>query len=154
MIFFNIFLLPLIFKTDKSISFILIERFLVMLKLLLVGAGGFFGSISRYMVSIGMQRLVARMWLPYGTMAVNIVGCFLIGLIGGLTDTRQIISVETRLLLMVGFLGGFTTFSSFEYELLALARNREFAALLVNLALQLTLGFGAVWLGYALAKPA
>lgn len=123
-----------------------------MLKILLVGTGGFFGSISRYLVSIGIQQVVKYSWLPYGTITVNILGCFLIGLLGGLAEVRQMISVETRLLLMVGFLGGFTTFSSFEFELFALARNSELLALLVNLSIQLIFGFGAVWLGHALAK--
>ena len=123
-----------------------------MLNILLVGLGGFCGSISRYLVSIGIQRIISHSWLPYGTLTVNILGCLLIGVLGGLADMRQIISVETRLLLMVGFLGGFTTFSSFEFELFALARNSEFGALLVNFSLQLVLGFGAVWLGYTLAK--
>ncbi len=123
-----------------------------MIKILLVGVGGFCGSILRYLVSIGIQRMVSHTWLPYGTMAVNILGCLLIGLLAGLDEARQVLSIETRLLLMVGFLGGFTTFSSFEFELFALARNSEFLALAVNLGLQLTLGFGAVWLGYTLAK--
>jgi fluoride exporter len=123
-----------------------------MLKILLVGIGGFFGSILRYLVSVGIQRIVSHTWLPYGTMTVNILGCLLIGFLGGLAEVRQIISIETRLLLMVGFLGGFTTFSSFEFELFALARNSEFPALLVNLGIQLLCGFGAVWLGHALAK--
>jgi CrcB protein len=123
-----------------------------MIKLLLVGIGGFCGSISRYLVSIGIQRVVSHTWLPYGTMAVNILGCLLIGLLAGLDEARQFLSIETRLLLIVGFLGGFTTFSSFEFELFALARNSEFTALIVNLALQLGLGFSAVWLGYTLAQ--
>ena len=76
----------------------------------------------------------------------------MIGLVSGLAEVRQMISVETRLLLMVGFLGGFTTFSSFEFELFALARNSEFLALLVNLGIQLIFGFGADWLGHSLAK--
>jgi CrcB protein len=123
-----------------------------MLKILLVGAGGFCGSISRYVVSIGIQRVVVNAWLPYGTMAVNILGCFFIGFLSGLADVRQIISLETRLLLMVGFLGGFTTFSSFELEMFSLARNSEFLTLLVNLGLQIVGGFGAVWLGHALPR--
>ncbi len=123
-----------------------------MLKILLVGLGGFCGSISRYLVSLGIQRIISHTWLPYGTIMVNILGCLLIGVLGGFADMRQIISVETRLLLIVGFLGGFTTFSSFEFELFALARNSEFGAFVVNLALQLVAGFGAVWVGYSLAK--
>ena len=123
-----------------------------MLKLLLVGAGGFFGSILRYLVSIGLQQVVKQAWIPYGTMTVNILGCLLIGVLGGLAEIRQTISIETRLLLMVGFLGGFTTFSSFEFELFALSRNSEFLALLVNLSIQLIFGFGAVWLGHTLSK--
>lgn len=123
-----------------------------MLKLLLVGFGGFCGSISRYLVSIGIRSVVSHSWLPYGTIAVNVLGCFLIGLLSGLAEVRQIISIETRLLLMVGFLGGFTTFSSFEFELFVLARNSEFPVLLVNLSIQLLCGFGAVWLGHMVAK--
>ena len=123
-----------------------------MLKLLLVGAGGFLGSISRYALGGWVHRLLPGARFPYGTLAVNAVGCLLIGLLAGLADSRGVLSPEARLFLLIGFLGGFTTFSTFGYETLALARDAETLRALANVALHLGAGLGAVWLGYALGE--
>lgn len=124
----------------------------MMIKLLLVGSGGFLGSISRYLVSGVLYRMLEKPVFPYGTLAVNIIGCLLIGLLGGLSEQRQILSAEVRLLLMVGFLGGFTTFSTFGYELFIFARDGQILNALMNMALHVILGFVAVWLGFVISR--
>ena len=81
--------------------------------------------------------------LPYGTCAVNIIGC-----LAGLTDFRQLLGPSQRVFLMIGVLGGFTTFSTFAYETFELAQYRELARAFANVAAQVVVGFGAAALGY------
>jgi len=91
----------------------------------LVGIGGFIGSVSRYY----SQQIVSKFFpstLPYGTLTVNIVGCFLIGVIYALSEEGNILTPEWRLFLATGFCGGFTTFSTFSYESIKLIQDREF----------------------------
>lgn len=123
-----------------------------MIKLLMVGMGGFAGSICRYIVSGLSQRLFDDPFFPYGTLTVNVAGCLLIGLLGGLSETRHLFTPEIRALILIGFLGGFTTFSTFGYEIFTIARDGLFVAALTNLILHLVLGFTAVWLGFSLSK--
>ena len=123
-----------------------------MIKILMAGLGGFAGSVCRYGVSTLSQRLFHDPFFPYGTLTVNVIGCLLIGFLSGLAEARQIFSPEIRVLLLVGFLGGFTTFSTFGYEIFAAARDGQFFSALVNLLLHLVLGFGSVWLGFSLTK--
>lgn len=119
-----------------------------MLEILLVGAGGFVGSVFRYLVSQGVQRAFSEPWLPYGTLGVNVAGCFAIGLLAGLADSRQVLAPEARLVLMVGLLGGFTTYSTFAYDTLALLRNGGIAAAAAYVMLHIVVGVAAVWLGH------
>jgi fluoride exporter len=116
-------------------------------KILLIGAGGFVGSILRYLVSGYAQQLSKSATFPYGTLAVNIIGCFLIGFLSHLADTRGVFTPETHALVFVGLLGGFTTFSTFSNESMNLFRNGETFFALGNAGIHLVLGFGAVWLG-------
>jgi fluoride exporter len=122
--------------------------------LLLVGSGGFLGSVSRYLVGGWVHRLLGVATFPVGTLAVNVIGCFVIGFLGGLAEARQMLTPEGRLFLMLGFLGGFTTFSSFGYETLSLARGGEGVRALVNVALHLVLGLTAVVAGQQLSRLA
>ena len=117
-----------------------------------VGIGGFAGSVARYWLSGLVYRWLDSTWLPWGTLAVNILGCLLIGLLAGLADVRQLLSAQSRLLLMVGFLGGFTTFSTFGYELFTVAREGQVGLALLNMGLHIVLGVAAVWLGYGAAR--
>lgn len=121
-------------------------------KILLAGAGGFAGAISRYIITEVSYRLFENPYFPYGTLAANIIGCFFIGLLGGISETRQIFSPEIRALIFIGFLGGFTTFSTFGYEIFNFARDGQMVQALVNLSVHLILGFGAVWLGFSISK--
>jgi CrcB protein len=116
-------------------------------QLLLIGLGGFVGSIARFLVS----RLNTRIdWLsiPLGTLTVNVVGSFLIGFLIGISEKSPILTVELRMFLMVGLCGGFTTFSSFTGENLMLMRNGQFLTLFLYTGLSILLGFTAVYLGY------
>jgi CrcB protein len=117
--------------------------------ILLAGLGGFIGSAGRYLIGGWVHRLVPLTTFPIGTLFVNASGCFLIGLLGGLIEVRQMFGPDLRVFLLIGVLGGFTTFSSFAYETLALTRDAELARALLNIAAQMILGLGAAWLGYA-----
>ena len=121
-------------------------------QMILVGLGGFFGSGLRFALGGWVQRLFPYSQMPLGTMTVNIVGCLLIGFLGGLAEQRQLLDTGLRLFLLVGVLGGFTTFSTFAYESLALAEDSLYLKMLVNIIGQVTLGFSAAWLGLVAAR--
>ena len=120
--------------------------------LMIVGVGGFFGSILRYLISGLASRLPLAVSFPVGTLVVNILGCLLIGFLGGLVELRQMFSPEIRLLIFIGVLGGLTTFSTFGNESFLLLRQGQFLFLFLNIILQIGLGLFSVWLGYALSK--
>lgn len=123
-----------------------------MLKILLfIGSGSFLGGIARYLLSRSIQNTVITSF-PLGTFWVNITGCFLIGLIYGLSDRGTPISNELRLFLAVGFCGGFTTFSTFSNENLALLRDGSFLYFSLYAGLSVFLGLLATFGGHALTK--
>lgn len=115
--------------------------------LLIIGSGGFIGSIARYLVS-QLNLSVNFLSVPAGTLAVNTAGCFLIGFLTGVADKSMLLTAEWRLFLMVGICGGFTTFSAFANENLMLLHNGQVAAVILYTALSIFLGFLAVYLGY------
>ena len=118
-----------------------------MKQILLVGIGGFIGSIARFLVS--KLNLYWNLFsIPFGTLTVNVLGSFIIGFIVGVSAKSEIITPGIRLFLMVGICGGFTTFSSFTLENLTLMQNGQFASVLVYTGLSIFLGFLAVYLGY------
>ncbi len=118
-------------------------------KIFLVGIGGAVGSILRFLVS-GWVQSVSGVSFPFGTLAVNVLGCFVIGVLSYLADVRGVLTPEMRALLVIGVLGGFTTFSSFGNETMALVRDGEMGYAFANVALSLLLGLGAVYLGRTL----
>lgn len=118
----------------------------------LVGLGGAIGSILRFLVSGWVHSAMPFGTFPYGTLAVNVLGCLAIGLLGGIGDVRQALDPAQRLFLLIGVLGGFTTFSSFAYETLSLTRDAEVARAFANVLAQTTLGLGAAWIGYTVAR--
>lgn len=118
-----------------------------MSKLLVIGLGGFIGSVLRYLVSGYVQQISKSIEFPYGTLAVNVSGCFIIGLLSYLADTHGVFSAEARAFVFIGILGGFTTFSTFGNETLNLLREGESFPALVNVGAHILLGLGAVWLG-------
>jgi len=115
--------------------------------ILLVGAGGFMGSILRYLVSGYIQQSTKSIDFPYGTLAVNLIGCFVIGFLAQLAEARGMFTSESRSFVFVGILGGFTTFSSFGNETLNLARDSQLMNALANVGANVILGLFAVWLG-------
>lgn len=116
-------------------------------KLLLVGCGGFIGSVLRYAISGFVHHWIKRDDLPFGTLVVNVVGCLFIGLLSQLAEARSALTPETRAFVIIGILGGFTTYSSFANETVNLGRDGQATFALGNIAAQLILGLGAVWLG-------
>ena len=112
--------------------------------ILYVALGGMLGSVGRFLTSELMRRWAPKSAVPLGTLAVNVIGCFVIGwlLLG-----RKSIGEDMRLFLVVGVLGGFTTFSAFGYETLGLFQEDKRFAAFANIAANMVLGLGAVWLG-------
>jgi fluoride exporter len=122
-----------------------------MLNIFLVGLGGAFGSIARYLVSGWVQTAAKNPVFPFGTLAVNLAGCLVIGFLAQLAESRGVFTPETRALVFVGVLGGFTTFSSFGNETLNLVRGGELWNGLANVGANVVIGLFAVWLGRNLA---
>jgi CrcB protein len=119
--------------------------------LLIIGSGGFIGSVARYLVS-QLNLTVSFHSIPVGTLLVNITGCLVIGFLTGIAEKSLILTPEWRLFLMVGLCGGFTTFSAFANENLMLIHNGQMMAVLLYTGLSIFLGFVAVYLGYILTK--
>lgn len=121
-----------------------------MLKYLLIAAGGGLGALARYVAgSAIMERFGGR--FPLGTMLVNISGSFLIGLLMSLLSGSQRFGPNWRLFLVVGILGGYTTFSSFEWETFTTMRDGGYWMAALNVVGSVALGLVAVWLGAMLA---
>jgi len=118
---------------------------------LVVGAGGFLGASLRYVLGGLVHRVVAPEF-PWATFLINVCGCFLIGVLAILAEERGPIGPGGRLFWLVGVLGGFTTFSTFGYETLSLAREGSHGLALANAAGQVVLGLVAVWAGVAVAR--
>jgi len=119
--------------------------------LLLIGSGSFLGGIARYLLSRGIQNSVITSF-PLGTFWVNIIGCFLIGLIYGFSDRGTLANNEMRLFLAVGFCGGFTTFSTFSNENMALLRDGSILYFSLYAGLSVFLGLLATFGGHELTK--
>jgi CrcB protein len=120
-------------------------------KILVIGLGGFLGSVARYLAA----QWIGQNWgrnFPLGTFLVNVSGCFLIGLLMTLFTERFMVSPHWRLFFVVGFLGAYTTFSTFEYETGELLKDGELLIALLNIALSVIIGFIALKTGEALAK--
>lgn len=118
--------------------------------LLLVGLGGAAGAVSRYLVSGWVQGWLRQTTFPYGTLAVNLTGSFLIGLLFTLAGERGWLSPDARLLAMIGFLGAYTTFSTFSVETVLLLRTGEIARALLNVGANNLFCLLGAWLGLSL----
>ncbi len=116
----------------------------------LVGSGGFAGAVFRYGLSGLVHRKIPLSTFPYGTLAVNLLGCLLIGVFAGLVESRQLFGPEFRRFALIGLLGGFTTWSTFGYETFAMLRDAEYLRAAGNVGVHLVLGLVLVWLGYSL----
>lgn len=119
---------------------------------LLVGFGGALGAIARHGAGVLTNRVIGSP-MPYATALVNVIGCAVIGaLAGGIAGGHIRMTPEARVFVFVGILGGFTTFSSFGLDTLTLFIEGRVSHALVNVAVQVGLGLGAVFVGYTLAK--
>lgn len=123
-----------------------------MRNVLIIGAGGAIGAVLRYLVVLSTQVFKDKVPVPLGTLLVNVIGCLLIGVLATLAENGQVLTAEHRNFLIVGILGAFTTFSTFGYESVVLLKNGSQFNFFANLALQLILGFSAVWAGMNLAR--
>lgn len=120
-------------------------------RFLLVGIGGFVGAVLRYGAGGAIQQLSRNFLFPIGTLAVNVLGCLVIGFLSQLVEEHGAFTTETRTLIFAGILGGFTTFSTFGNETMILLRDSQNLLALGNVTAHLVLGIGAVWLGRTLA---
>ncbi|GAB1471388.1 fluoride efflux transporter CrcB [Chloroflexota bacterium] len=118
-----------------------------MTNILLVGAGGFLGAVLRYLLGGYVQQSAHRLDFPFGTLAVNIIGCFVIGLLAQFGEKYGMFSDESRAFLVIGVLGGFTTFSSFGNDTVNLIRQDFVMNAIANVGANVILGLLAVWLG-------
>jgi fluoride exporter len=119
--------------------------------LILVGAGGFFGAIARYLVDGWVSRLTGA-GLPWGTLVINVSGSFALGFLFALTIDRGVLPAEIRAPLMIGFIGAYTTFSTWMLESWRLVETGDLAAAVANLAGSVGLGLVAVVLGLAVGR--
>jgi len=122
-----------------------------LLNILLIAAGGAIGSVARYLLSTFVLRISGSLF-PFGTFAVNLLGCIVFGLIAGAADQRVPLGSAPRAFLLVGLLGGFTTFSSYAFESFWLLRDGHLAAASFNIVGQVVLGLSGVAIGFALAR--
>jgi CrcB protein len=120
-------------------------------QLIMIAAGGAAGSLLRFMLSTGVHRVAGRDF-PYGTLSVNIIGSLLMGMLYILLIERASVGVEWRALLLIGFLGAFTTFSTFSIETLNLLENGELIKAGTNVLLSVSLCLLAAWTGVILGR--
>ena len=121
------------------------------IRLAIIGAGGFVGAIRRDLVSGWVQYRSGSLIFPFGTMSVNMIGCLVIGFMTWLVESRSMFSPELRSFVLIGLLGAFTTFSTFGNETLGLIRDNRIDLALINGGFQVIVGVGMVWLGRILA---
>ncbi len=122
-----------------------------MLKIIIVGLGGFIGAVSRYLIS-GYVHQILKTEYPVGTVVVNALGCFTLGLIMYLVQNNQMFSSHFRLFMTIGVLGAMTTFSTFGYETFNLLVSTEYKLALYNIIGNVVIGILAVWSGYVMLR--
>lgn len=119
--------------------------------ILIVGTGGFIGSVLRYLVQFFVEKGLSSTF-PLGTLVANIAGSFIIGIVFALAEKGNLMSSEWRMFLAVGICGGFTTFSSFAYNNFTMLKENAFGQFFINVGGSLFLGILAVYLGMILIR--
>lgn len=119
--------------------------------IMIVGVGGFIGSVARFLISRYFQENIASVF-PWSTLIVNITGSLLIGIIFGISEKSELLSAEIRLFLAVGICGGFTTFSTFSNDAFILMRNQEWLRFVLYSSFSFFLGLMAVYAGRLFTK--
>ena len=122
-----------------------------MQKTIFIGLAGLTGTLLRYWLAEFVARRHGETF-PWGTMAVNLLGCFLAGAIFHFTEERSVLSAEARTIILIGLLGGLTTFSSYGLQTFALLRDGAFGLAVLNIAASNLLGLGMVWVGYTIFR--
>jgi len=122
-----------------------------MQKTILIGLAGLVGTLLRYWLSGFVARQYGETF-PWGTMAVNLIGCLVTGMVFYLTEERFLINPAVRTVILIGLLGGFTTFSSYGLQTFTLLRDGEFGLATLNVAVSNVFGLLMVWVGYVLGK--
>jgi len=122
-----------------------------MQKTILIAVAGLLGTLLRYWLSGFVARKYGETF-PWGTLAVNMIGCLLTGVVFFLTEARFLVNPTLRMVVLIGLLAGFTTFSSYGLQTFALLRDGEFGLAILNIVASNTLGLLMVWSGYLLAR--
>lgn len=138
-------IINLLFLKNNMISVYMLKM------ILLAGSGSFIGGVLRYLTQLMFSKFYSGS-IPMGTLVVNIIGSFLIGVIFALSEKSDIISQETKIFLAVGICGGFTTFSSFSIENLLLLRDGQYFQMILYTLLSVFLGLSATFTGFQLIK--
>jgi CrcB protein len=123
-------------------------------RFLFIGLGGFVGAILRYWVGGLAQRVTPHPTFPLGTLIVNVIGCFVIGILAAVVEARGALHPNARVFLTVGLIGGFTTFSAFANETFSAYRDGSQVTAIANVLLSVGLGLLAVWAGRAAVAAA
>lgn len=122
------------------------------MNILWVGIGSMAGGISRYLLSSGIRQWLPGIF-PWGTLLINLSGCFLIGILAGLFNSTSYFSENHKLLLTIGFCGSFTTFSTFSLDSLLLLSSKAYLLTGLNITISVAGGLLATFIGYHLARP-
>ena len=132
-------------KALKAISWLAGNR------LVLLALAGAAGALARYWMGGLVQRLCGSSF-PWGTLTINVVGCLLFGFFWSLADERMLISPQTRIVILTGFMGAFTTFSTFAFETAQMLSEAEWLRAIGNVALENVIGIAALFLGFAIGR--
>ena len=120
-------------------------------QIVLMAVAGVAGTLARYWLSAVVQRACGESF-PWGTLAVNVLGCLLFGFFWTLAEERLLISPQTRVVVLTGFMGAFTTFSTFAFETAQMLSDAEWMRALANIAVENLIGIAAVILGFAIGR--
>ena len=125
---------------------------MALINAVVIGSGGFLGALARYGLSGLVHKQIPLTTFPFGTLAVNLLGCLAIGVVTGLTESRQLVGPEIRMFLLIGILGAFTTFSTFSYESVMLLQEGAFGRALISIGANLVFCLGLCYFGVQAAR--